>query len=418
MAATRSKYPRAARALLEASLDAFRVVLVAGPRQAGKTTLVREVCEARGGTFVSLDDATTLRSARADPVGFLERGRPLTIDEVQRGGDRLLRAIKADVDRRDDRGTFLLTGSTRFLSVPTLSESLAGRIDLFDLWPLSQGELRGRRDAFVERLFAGPRSLRSIRPESIDRAGVFGLACRGGFPEAVRQPRPARRRWFAAYVRTVSQRDAAEFSRIRRLEDLPRLLKLLAARTAQEVNVEEMSRELGIPRTTLSSYLVALETIYAWIRLPAWSRNLSAKVVRHPKGHVSDSGLAAHLLGVSPEALASPDAIAAGPLLETFVVGELVRQRGWSEVAHELHHFRDRGGSEVDVVVEAEDGRVAAVEVKAAASVDERDFRGIDLLRERLGKAFVHGVVLYTGSDVHPFGDQRTAMPVSALWAR
>lgn len=392
--------------------------MVSGPRQSGKTTLAREVCAARGGTFVTLDDPTALQAARTDPVGFLARKRPLTIDEVQRGGDRLLRAIKADVDRRDDRGAFLLTGSTRFLSVPTLSESLAGRIDLFDLWPLSQGELRGYRDAFVERLFAGPRRLRALHPEDLDRSGVFGLACRGGFPEAVRQPRVGRRRWFAAYVRTVSQRDAAEFSRIRRLEDLPRLLKLLAARTAQEVNVDDMARELGIPRTTLKGYLVALETIYAWFRLPAWSRNLSAKVARHPKGHVADSGLAAHLLGVAPEALASPDAIAAGPLLETFVVGELVRQRTWSNLPHELHHFRDRGGSEVDVVVECDDGRIGAVEVKAAASVDERDFRGIDLLHDRLGKAFAHGVVLYSGSDVHSFGDHRTAMPISALWAR
>lgn len=405
------------RGVVEEALDAFRGVVLTGARQVGKSTLARDVCTRRRGTYVSLDDETALEAARRDPVGFIDRPPPVAIDEVQRGGDALLRAIKARVDIRRRRGSFLLTGSTRFLSLPRLSESLAGRIEILDLWPFSQGELRRCRDGLADRLFGPAPALRGIRPPRATRELVAGWLCRGGFPE-VQSLRPAlRRRWFASYVRTVTQRDVLEVSRLRQVHELPRLLRLLAARTAQEVNVQHVSTDLGMPRTTLLGYLAAVEMAYLWHRLPAWSRNLTAKVVRHPKGFIPDTGLATYLLGVDPTALLLPQSHLLGPLLETFVVGEMARQRGWARIDHDLFHFRDRSGVEVDLVLEARDGRVAAVETKAAATVSARDFAGIDLLHDRLGDAFSHGVVLYLGDAIQSFGDRRTALPLGALWA-
>ncbi len=407
---------RNAVASIRLAFEAGRVVLIAGPRQAGKSTLAREVCRAKDGEFVSLDDEATLRVATADPAAFVERDGLLAIDEFQRAGEPLLRAIKMSVDRDPRKGRFLLTGSTRFLAVPTLAESLAGRVILVDLWPLTQGELRGRREDFARALFGETAALRRTRAEKLSRAACIDAICRGGFPEVRGAREAVRRTWFASYLRTLVQRDAVEISRIRRLGDLPRVLKVFAARTAQELNLSEIARELELPRTTLEDYALLLENLYTWFRLPAWSRNLTTRAVRHPKAHVADSALAANLLGASPASLAVPGSPALGPLLETFVAGEVVRQRTWTDADHELFHFRDAKGAEVDLILESADGRVAGVEVKASSTFDDRAFRSLAMLRDRLGDRFTNGVVLYLGDNVLPAGDRLTAMPLSALW--
>ena len=243
------------------------------------------------------------------------------------------------------------------------------------------------------------------------------MLCAGGYPAVYRMSGPARRRWYESYVRTITQRDVRTFSRIQDVDALARLLRLLAARTAQELNVSEVSNELGLPRTTLASYIPLLETVALVYRLPAWSTNLTSKVVRHPKLHFTDVGLAAELLGIGPAALANPLGRALGPLLETFVAGELERQMTWSRVLVDLYHFRDHNGPEVDLILEARDGRVAGVEVKASSTVRGKDFRGLDVLAERLGDRFRNGVVLYLGDRVVSFGPRRTALPISALWS-
>jgi predicted AAA+ superfamily ATPase len=410
--------PRHLRGTLNEGLSAFRVVVLTGARQAGKSTLAQAACRMRRGTYLTLDDPARLAAALSDPVGLLRGSPPVTIDEVQRGGDALVRAIKAHVDARPRPGSFLLTGSTRFLTVPSLSESLAGRAEILELWPFSQGELRRCRDAFAERLFGPVETLRAGGCEELSRGQAAEILCRGGFPEVQRLGAALRSRWFASYVKTVTERDVLAVSRLRQVAELPRLLRLLAARTAQEVNLQEVSRELGLARTTLLGYIAALTTLHLWYEIPAWSRNVTSKVVKHPKGHMIDVGLAAWLLGAGADALAEGRSPSLGPLLETLVAGELARQRTWSAVEHGLFHYRDRSGPEVDLVLESRDGRIAGVEVKAADSVSARDFAGLDLLRQRMGTAYAHGVVLHLGRDVLSFGDRQTALPLSALWAR
>lgn len=373
-----------------------------------------------GGTFVSLDDVQAREAARIDPTGFVsEVTYPLLIDEVQRGGDALVLAIKREMDRSRQKGRFVLAGSTRFVTEPRLSESLAGRVRFVDLWPLSQGELaQTPEEPFVDRCFDGPDGLRSLPAPSLARREIFHRVCAGGFPEAVlTDANRLRRAFFNDYVRTITQRDIRELGRISEHADLSRLARLLAARTAGEIVLVDIARDIGVDHRTAGRFLGLLETLYLHHLVPAWSRNLTAKVVQRPKLHMVDSGLAAHLLGVDPANLARPVAIHSGQLLETFVAGELARQITWTDTGARLHHFRDRSGIEVDLVLERPDGRVAGIEVKAAASVSDDDLRGLRLLRDRLGTDFTAGVVLHCGERTDSFGDRLLAVPVTTLWA-
>jgi uncharacterized protein len=412
--------PRRALGLALELLGASRGIVVNGPRQCGKTELLGMLHERIGGTFVSLDDAQTREAARSDPTGFVsEVEYPVLIDEVQRGGDALVLAIKREMDRSRRKGRFVLAGSTRFVTEPRLSESLAGRVRFVDLWPLSQGELATTPDeAFVAHCFDGPDALRALSIQPSTRREVFERVCTGGFPEAVLTDSSRLRRFFFNdYVRTITQRDIRELGRISEKADLSRLVRLLAARTAGEVVLVDIARDIGVDHRTAGRFLSLLETLYLHHLVPAWSRNLTAKVVHRPKLHMVDSGLAAHLLGVDPANLSRPVATHAGALLETFVAGELARQLTWTDSGARLHHFRDRSGIEVDLLLEKPDGRVAAIEVKAAATVADYDLRGLRLLRDRLGADLSVGVILHCGDRTDSFGDRLLALPVSALWA-
>jgi len=407
-------FPRFAERAVRAALADTRVVVINGARQVGKSTLADNVVPP-GSRVLTLDDAAVLAAARADPADFVRHEGLLFIDEVQRAPELLL-AIKADVDRRPAPGRYLLTGSAQILALPRLSDSLAGRMEIVELWPLSQGELRRRKEKepFIDELLAGGAGLR-VTSELV-KHDYLELAVRGGFPEAVRRAEPGRRaRWFDAYVTTLVQRDIADLANLERLADLPRLLRLVAARTANVINVDGMARDAGVPPSTLRRYMALLETAFLIERVPAWSSSRTTRVVHAPKLFVADSGLAAHLLGASAARLARPGQDS-GPVLETFVAMELRRQAGWGDEPVTLHHFRTRDGAEVDAVLETADGRVAGVEVKAGATVRAEDFRGLRQLRGQAGDAFVAGVVLYTGPDPLPFGDGLWAVPVSSLW--
>lgn len=411
-----SYLPRHAEPLLRRALNQHRVVAVVGARQVGKTTLARRVCEAKGGTYVDLEEPGVLEAVELDPSALFQGSRPIVIDEFQHGGDALLRAVKRWVDRRQSPGQVLLTGSTRFTTVPMISESLAGRVGLLDLWPLSQGEIHGTPDGFVSALFGPASRIRAFTSSSPSRREVYRMLCAGGFPAVYRKSGPARQSWYESYVRTITRRDVATFSRIQDLDALQRLISLLAALTAQQLSLTQISNELDVPRSTLGNYVPLLETVGLVYRLPAWSTNLVSRTVRHRKVYFTDVGLAADLLGVDAKGLADPLGRALGPLLETFVAGELARQRTWSRMRTRLYHFRDHRGREVDLILEARDGQIAGVEVKASTSVQLKDFRGLDHLAGRLGKRFRNGVVLYLGDRVLSFGSGRTALPLSALW--
>ena len=412
--------PRRATRLVTEALDHFRVVVVNGPRQSGKSTLADSVMLLQpGGETVTLDDREMLRGARTDPRGFIEnRARPTVIDEIQRGGDMLVLAIKAAVDRDRRPGQFILTGSSRFLTVPNLTESLSGRARIVDLWPFSQGELRGGSDSFLDRLLAGadPRTELSWSP--FGRLATAEAVVRGGYPDAaLMDSERMRRQWLLDYGRTLISRDLTDLSRVQRSADLPRLLSVLAASTANELNVSALASAFSIPQQTARAYLALLETIYVFHQLPAWSGSATARARRRPKLHLVDSGLAAAVRGVGSNDLAHPDRGAIfGPLLETFVVAELAKQLSWSDIPMSLLHYRDSQHREVDVIVETGDGRIIGIEIKAAVDVTDHDARHLAYLRDQMGERFVHGLVLHPGDRVTSLGDRLTAAPLSMLW--
>jgi len=416
--------PRHALRAAESALDSFRAVVVNGPRQAGKTTLAGELAGSRGATVVSLDDNGLYEACLADPQGFLDAfPRPLFIDEFQRAGDPLVRAVKVAVDAERTPGQFLLTGSSRFLTTAGLSESLAGRAVIIDLWPYTQGEadqLGPTADSLLGRLFERTTLAQAQGPYP-SRSEYLQRVCRGGFPEVHDLSPTVRPVWFDAYINTIVQRDVPLIARGKHLGELPRLLRVVAARTSQELNLVSVAADTGIDRMSLSrNYLPLLENIYLVRQLPSWSRNLTSRVVKHPKTYISDSGLAAGLLEVDPDGLALPNAPALGPLIETFVVDELVRQLSFMAGPRaSLYHFRSPDGPEVDVVAEAPDGRVVGLEVKASSTVRQADFKHLALLRDRLdriGQPFVAGGVIYLGNQALPFGDRLSALPLCHLW--
>jgi len=398
------------------TVAARRVTIVTGPRQSGKTTLVRGQLSGTA-TMRSLDEQGVLDAALEDPTGFVALGgRPLIIDEVHRGGEPLVRAIKARVDRDRSPGQFVLTGSSNFLTVPTLSESLAGRAGFLDVWPFTQGELAGISDRFVDALFGGAAGLAGYRPSGIDRRELLERACAGGYPEVHELPPRQRAGWFRDYVRTTIERDVVELSGIRKVAEMGQLLRLLAARSSCELVMASLIDDSALERQAVYDHRGWLKTIHLVTTLPAWSRNLTRRVKKRPKVFLTDPGLAAWLMGKTPAALESPTDLATGRLVETFVFAELRRQLTWAATDANLFHWQDREGGEIDFVLESSDGRVVALEVKAGQTPKREWFRWLEHMRDTLGDSFIAGVVLYGGQHVLPFGERLMAVPIPALW--
>ncbi len=402
------------------SLTGFRAVVLQGARQVGKSTLAGLLAERLDAPLVSLDRAEDLAAARDDPALFLETlGQPAVIDEVQRAGDPLVLALKQRLDASRAPGQYVLTGSTNFLTTPKISESLAGRIDLISLWPLSVGERSGGADAFVDRAFAGAPALRGHRGATPTRAAYLELVCEGGYPEPRTFSDRTRRRWFEQYLVTVLRREVETAADIRRFDALRAMARLLIGTTGSELVVSRLAADLGIDRATAESYEPWIETTFLVHRLPAWSRNVTARTVQRPKLHATDTGLAAAVLGKDPAALARLNDPSVGPLVESFAIAEIAKQLTWSAISARLHHLRDRDGNEIDAVIEAADGRVVTVEVKAATLARAHDAAAMARLRDRLdavGDDFVAGVVLHTGDRRVGLGDRLVGLPIADLW--
>jgi uncharacterized protein len=407
---TRAITPR----LLTALGDTPAVMLV-GPRQAGKSTLVQSLA---GGPhlarYLSLDDLGTLDAARRDPVGLIEStDGPLIIDEIQRAPELLL-PIKAAIDRDRRPGRFILTGSAQVMLLPRVSESLAGRVEVHTLWPFSQAEIEGVPGRIIELLLDG-RSQPGPAPAST-REDLIERIVRGGFPEVVSRQDDRREEWLASYLTVIVQRDLRDLANIERLAEVPAVLASLASRIRAPLNKTQVSSSVGIPRTSLDRYLTLLEHVFLVHRLPAWHSNRIKQITKAPKLLISDSALLAHLLRTDRVRLAADDSLL-GAVLECFVGMELAKQLSATRTRASLRHMRAATGAEVDFVLEGPDGRLAAVEVKASATVRGGDFKHLVRVRDRIGdERFMRGVVLYTGGERLPFGDRLEAWPLTMLW--
>lgn len=388
------------------------VVLLAGPRQSGKTTLVRHMAEQKGWRYLTLDDELTWLSAREDPVGMIRSLDRAVIDEVQRA-PRLLLAIKKSVDEDRRPGRFLLTGSANLMALPTLADSLAGRMETLSLLPLSQSEIESRPANWIDSLFAG----RILKADRLALGNdLVERVLRGGYPEALARTLPRRRiAWIRQYLDALIQRDVRDVADIEKLDHLPRFLRALAQMAGQMCNYTRLGGQVGLDGKTAARYVGVFEQMFLLRRIEVWTRNRLNRVVKTPKLQFIDSGLLAALLDLSfDEALR--DRMRFGHVLETFVFGELLKHTTTAEDDYRLLYYRDADKFEVDVVIENAAGALVGVEVKASATVKESDFRGLRKLASLAGDTFRMGIVLYDGDETLPLGDRLWAAPLSSLW--
>ena len=405
-------YSRYAEGPLVEALSDSPAVLLHGPRQCGKTTLARLVGDSMGYGYISFDDDVARNAANADPAGFVA-GLPehAILDEVQRVPS-LFTALKQEIDRRRAPGRFLLTGSSQVLLVPALADSLAGRMEILRLHPLSQGELFGGIPNFLDDLFRG--EFKTSTSQRLADEMAERIAC-GGYPEALARPTSRRRaNWYRNFIDTQLQRDVRDMARISTLDALPRLLTAAALQTAQLYNLSNMASLFQLSRPTIGDYVTLLERLFLVDRLPPWHANQLRRLVKTPKLHIGDTGLACALIGVDPRDLAQNRELL-GQYLESFVFQELRRQSICQETPLEFFHYRDRDQVEVDIVIERGAREVAGVEVKAAATVTQSDFRGLRKLKKAAGDRFVAGVVVYDGEVGAGFGDGMFAVPIRCL---
>lgn len=405
-------YPRFAKTRIEDALADTRVVLIAGPRQSGKTTLATDLA-AEKVPFLTLDDATVLRSATDDPVGFIRGLDRAVIDEIQRAPELLL-AIKSAVDADKTPGRFLLTGSANLMTIPKVADSLAGRMEIVRLLPLSQAEILGRKSGFIDRAFSGQAP---VAEQMILGSDLVQTVLSGGYPEALGRKRWARKQdWYHDYIDAIVQRDVRDIAQIEQLAIMPRLLSVLAEHSGQLVNYSGIGAALGLNHVTTAKYLRIFESLYLAHSLQPWFTNRLKRLTKSPKLHFLDAGLLAAMRDISPDIVAK-DRTAFGPILETFVFSELRKIASWSEQRCAFWHFRDKDRHEVDIVLENRRGEIVGIEIKASATVSASDFSGMRKLAEACGDKFVQGLVLYDHDKVVPFADNMLAVPLSCLWS-
>ena len=406
-----SLYPRRIEQRLAEALLDTPVVLLAGPRQAGKTTLVRQVA-AKGLRYLTLDDELTLLAARADPVGLIRSLDRAVIDEIQRA-PQLLLAIKKSVDEDRRPGRFLLTGSANLMALPLVADSLAGRMETLSLLPLSQTEIEGRSANWIDQAFAG----HLLKANSLALGDALTeRVLRGGYPEAITRVSAKRRMaWARQYVDALIQRDVLDVAGIDKLDLLPRFLSALAQTAGQMCNYSQLAGQVGLDGKTAARYAGVFETMYLLKRVDVWARNRLSRVVKTPKLQFIDAGLLAMLMNLGIEEVRR-DRSRFGQVLETFVFGELLKHTTSADGDYQLLYYRDADKVEVDIVIENAAGQLVGVEVKASATVKASDLRGLRKLAALAGDQFKMGVLLYDGAETLPLGDGIWAAPLSSLW--
>ena len=405
--------------VVEARLAEEPVVVLNGPRTVGKSTLLSELAGRLGRAVIDCDDLATRAAVRSDPARFVESDQLVLIDEYQHVPE-LLDAIKAQLNRDFRPGRYVLAGSTRYATLPEAAQALTGRVDIIPVLPLSQGEIGDVRETFVAGLLDGTGIDMTPSQMSTPREEYARRATSGGMPVALRRPLGrSRSRWFSNYVNLVIDKDVLDISRVRQREMLPRLLGQLAARSGQVLNMAAISGTIGLEKSTTENYVKLLEAVFLIYRLPAWGTTLGSRITRHPKVHLVDSGVMAWLLSLTPQKItqATPAALTEyGHLLETFAVGEILKQASWFDAPVTAGHFRTEVGDEVDLVLERDDGQVIAIEVKAGSRISGEDFRGLRQIKERLGPRLEEAIILYTGEHAYTHDSWITILPLDRLW--
>ena len=406
--------PRFIQSRLETALRDTPVVLVHGPRQCGKTTLVRHVGGELGYSYMSFDDEVAREFATEDPHGFVAGlSEKVILDEVQLVPE-LFSAIKLEVDRNRTPGRFILTGSANVLLVPRLSDSLAGRMEIIRLHPLSICEINGEDSGFLDRTFSQDWAM--FQCSRLNET-LAGYVTSGGYPAALARKKEQRRAaWYREYINTIVQRDIRDLARIRGMAAIPKVMEMAAMQSGQLFNLSKLAGPFELSRPTIGEYVTLLEMVFLVERIRPWLSNRMSRLIKTPKIHVGDTGLGCSLLAMDTKDLLE-DRKVFGNLLETFVLQELKRQASWNEASFRFSHFRQKDGAEVDIVLERGAREIAGVEVKLSGSVGGKDFKGLRKLQDTLGSRFKAGIVLYDGENGLRFGENLFALPIGSLWS-
>jgi uncharacterized protein len=410
-------YKRYLTEKIATSLAEAPVILLNGARQVGKSTLCKSLIEEGifQATYLTMDDPVLLGAAASDPMGFLlDQPDLLIIDEIQRVPELFI-SLKKLIDDDRQKRRVILSGSANVLALPKLADSLAGRMEIYDLWPLSQDEIRGEKSNFLDVLLSPNDRFQDVATEWKEIAETLS---KGGYPESLSRKTFERRvDWFESYVRSILQKDIHELTKIEGLREIPDILRMIALRVGSTLNMTSISGQVGVKHTTFRRYLTLLQNIFLLTQLPAWTTNVEGRFVKSPKIYINDTGLLSYLMGD----LDNDDLYArrntAGSALENFVVMEIVKQATWHRKRLKLFHFSIHQGAEVDIVIEQGPMRVYGIEVKSAATVSKENFKGLKKLKELSKDRFQKGIILYTGNKAVSFGQDLKAVPLAALWA-
>ncbi|MDR1997309.1 MAG: ATP-binding protein [Candidatus Margulisbacteria bacterium] len=390
------------------SLKTMRVTMLTGSRQCGKTTLA-DYMSASGFEYRTLDEFPVLKSAHADPQEFIKHaGRTLVIDEIQRAPE-LIVAIKRAVDKDTRCGQYLITGSADIAALPTVQESLAGRVEKVRLRPFAYGEILGNEPRFLKRL----QRKEFCANKFFDKKRSLEIAFNGGFPEPLAKSPAARRKWHRNYVDVLLEKDLRYVANIKRQDILRQLFAVVCEFSARYMDKAHIRSGLAVSRQTLDEYLNVLEKIYLLDRLRPWLKTGYDRVGKQDKIFVTDTGLMSAVLDWKLKGLEF-DGDKSGKLLETFVYNQLAAQVDLVTDAA-LYHYRDNRQREIDFIIEHR-GRLTGIEVKASSSVSAGDFKHLRWFRDNIGGAKFYGLVLYTGEQTLPFGRNLRAVPLNNLW--
>ena len=411
---TDNMFPRFLKSQIANTLDFSRVTAVIGPRQAGKTTLVNALTS-KDRQFFTLDDHFIYEQASEDPIGFIRRIDKCCIDEIQRVPE-LIRAIKMSVDADRRPGRFLVTGSADILTLPTISESLAGRMVIHKLFPLAQSEIEGKQSLSIDDLISG--NLKPFTETSFIPDDLENRVLSGGYPDMYNcKSENAKRIWARNYIETMLSREFKDISSAYKFIELFKFLEACAIQTSQLVDYSSVARDMKLDVKTVQRYLNTLEQMYILYRVPAWYSNELKRLIKSPRIHFIDSGLVATIRQIGLSDI-KHDRSLFGSLLETFVFSELLKLSTWSEQRLSFFHFRDKQKNEVDLVITNGRQEIIGIEVKASDTLTSSYLKGMRKLQETSGARFKAGYVLYTGNQIIPMADKILAVPVSALWEK
>ena len=387
-------------------LDNFRIVAINGPRQSGKTTLAKLIAKNKNITYYTFDDDDIYNTAKLDPNGFISyiAKDNVVIDEVQMVPE-VISSIKMQVDEQNKKGMFLLTGSSDMFKNSKIKESLAGRMVSFNLYPLSCSEINNRDLNVIDKLFSDDFNYFDIEFEKIANINFVESVINGGYPEIYTLSTKAKYAWFESYIKSRITKDVESIGDIdiNQISSLGKLLQLLAGQISSLVNYKNIADKIKISDKTVRKYIEILEALYIIKLVPAYANNQLKRVVKSPKVHFIDSGLASYLLNVDIDGAMVKQGEVYGNLVESFVYGELIKHKSTANKRVNIYHFRDQQKKEVDFVLESSDGKIVALEVKSGSNIKKEYFKGLVALANTIKDKDFKGIILYGGDKIIPY---------------